>query len=59
MGWKDQTDQHFNHYGQHQDGKKYFELVVFEPGAQTRTDLGSESGSDQQEQRQNKIDGSV
>ena len=48
MGRKDQADQHFNHYSQHQ-----------ESGAQARTDLGSESGSDQQEQRQNKIDGSV
>ena len=49
MGWQNQTEQHFDHDDQHQDGQKYFELVVFEPGAQTRTDLGSESGSDQQQ----------
>ena len=59
MGWQDQTEQHFNHYDQHQDGQEYLELVVSESGAQTRTDLGSESRSDQQEQGQNKINGSV
>ena len=59
MGWKDQTEQHFNHYAQNQDGQEYLELVVSESYAETRTDLSSESGSDQKKQRQNKIDGSV
>ena len=51
MRWQDQTKQHFNHYDQNKDGQEYLELVVFEPSAQTRADLSSESGSNQQQQR--------
>ena len=59
MGRKNKAEQHFNHYCQHQDRQEYLQLVLFESSAQTRADLGSESGSNQQEQRQNEIDGSV
>ena len=59
MGRQDQAEQHFRHYYQHQHCQKYLQLVLFEPGAQTRTDLGAESGADQKQEGQNEIDGSV
>ena len=59
MGGNDKSEKHLYHYQQNNYGKIYLDLIIFEPCAQTSADLGPQGGSDQEQQGQDEIYGTI
>jgi hypothetical protein len=49
----------FNCYGQNDDGQQNFQLITMEFPPEYRPNLGSENGTDQEKNGQQKVDGMV